>query len=208
MTDLDSPNARERQKLVVNVGCGPALTVTRSHYFDDWQQIRVDIERSVNPDIVADLTDLSPIADSTADAVWSSHCLEHLFHNQVLGSLNEFYRVLADDGFATILVPDLQSVADRIVADKFHETIYTSPMGPVSAHDMFFGFGPAIAAGQTTMAHRCGFTPTTLVNLMDATHFAEYAIRRLPTLELVVVARKTQGSPATKPEAILEALDL
>jgi SAM-dependent methyltransferase len=205
-TELQDP--QNRQKLVVNVGCGPALVLTRSPLFRDWRQLRVDIEESVHPDVIADLTDLSPIDDNIADAVWSSHCVEHLYQSQVRGALDEFYRILAEDGFAVILVPDLQAVADRIVNDKFDEPIYASAMGPVSAHDMFYGFGPSIVAGETAMAHRCGFTPTILVNLLNATHFAEYAIRRLPSLELVVVARKSLGTPTTSSEAILQALDL
>jgi len=208
MNDSEPQSSTDQRKLVINVGCGPARLLTRTALFNDWQQLRVDIEESVQPDIIADLTDLSPIANGRADALWSSHCLEHLFQNQVPGALNEFHRVLSDDGFIVVLVPDLQAVADRIVADKFDEPIYTSGMGPVSAHDMFYGFGPAIAAGQTSMAHRCGFTPTILVNLLNATRFAEYAIRRLPSLELVVVARKSLGTAETNSEAILRALDL
>jgi SAM-dependent methyltransferase len=208
MSDVSPPLAPERQKLLVNVGCGPAMVVTRTQLFDDWRQLRVDIEESVHPDVIADLTDLSPIVSGAADALWSSHCVEHLYQNQVPGAFNEFCRVLSDDGFAVILVPDLQAVAERIVADKFDEPIYNSGMGPVSAHDMFYGFGPAIAAGHTSMAHRCGFTPSILVNLLDASSFTEYAIRRLSTLELLVVARKSPGDATNNPEALLQALDL
>src|SRR6185312_15457083 len=129
----------EQQKLLVNVGCGPSVVITRTQLFQTWKQLRVDIEESVNPDIVADLTDLSPIESGTADALWSSHCIEHLYQAQVPGALREFHRVLKDEGFPVILVPDLQSVAERIVADKFDEPIYNSGMGPVSAHDMFYG---------------------------------------------------------------------
>jgi SAM-dependent methyltransferase len=208
MSDIASAQVPEPQKLLVNVGCGPAMRLTRTALFEDWQQLRVDIEESVQPDIVADLTDLSPIESGAADALWSSHCVEHLYQAQVPGALSEFHRILKDDGFAVILVPDLQAVADRIVADKFDEPIYNSGMGPVSAHDMFYGFGPSIEAGHTSMAHRCGFTPTILVNLLNASSFAEYAIRRLKSLELLVVARKSLGTATTNSEALLQALDL
>jgi len=208
MSDIASPQVSERQKVMVNVGCGPSLVLTRTNFFHDWRQVRVDIEESVQPDIIADLTDLSPIATGSVDALWSSHCVEHLYQSQVPGALQEFHRILSDNGFAVILVPDLQAVAERIVADKFDEPIYNSGMGPVSAHDMFYGFGPAIAAGQTSMAHRCGFTPTILVNLLNATSFAEFAIRRLGSLELLVIARKSPGTPEDNSEAILQALDL
>jgi hypothetical protein len=200
--------ALQRQKILINVGCGPELRVNRSPLFLDWHQVRIDIDEAARPDIVADVTDLSPVEDGAVDAVWSSHCLEHLYQHQAGGALAEFHRVLTDDGFVVVLVPDIQAVADLIVADKFHEVIYTSPAGPVCAHDMLYGFGPAIAAGQLSMAHRCGFTPTILVNLLDATNFVEYGIRRLPTLELVVVARKTPGTPDTSCEALLTALAL
>jgi SAM-dependent methyltransferase len=208
MSDSEPRPPGEYKPVLLNVGCGPVRFLTRTALFQDWHQVRVDIEESVQPDIVADLTDLSPIEDGSADALWSSHCLEHLYQSQVPAALNEFYRVLTDDGFAVILVPDLQAVADRIVADKFDETIYNSGLGPVSAHDMFYGFGPAIAAGQTSMAHRCGFTPTILVNMLNTTPFVEYGIRRLANLELVVVARKTPGTPESSCEAILQALAL
>lgn len=204
MTDV----APAPQKLLINVGCGPVLRLTRTALFEEWRQLRVDIEESVDPDVIADLTDLSPIESGTADALWSSHCVEHLYRSQVPGALQEFHRVLKDDGFIVILVPDLQAVAERIVADQFDEPIYNSGMGPVSAHDMFYGFGPSIAAGQTSMAHRCGFTPTSLVNLLNSSNFAEYAIRRLGSLELLVVARKSLGAPETNSEALLQALDL
>jgi hypothetical protein len=73
---------------------------------------------------------------------------------------------------------------------------------------MFYGHGPSIARGHTSMAHRCGFTPTILVELLNGAGFAQYIIRRRPSLELVVVARKTAGSPSNNPEALLRALEL
>jgi SAM-dependent methyltransferase len=209
MSDTTQPSvARDRHKLVINVGCGPARKLTRSALFEDWRQLRVDIEESVDPDIIADLTDLSPIRDNIADAVWSSHCVEHLYRHQVRGAVDEFYRILSDDGFMVVLVPDLQAVAEKIIEDKFDEPVYDAPAGPVTAHDMFYGFGAAIAGGQTSMAHKCGFTPTGLVNLMNESNFAEYAIRRLPSLELALVARKTIGDQETNCEALLQALAL
>jgi len=131
-----------------------------------------------------------------------------LFQYQVETALSEFRRIIADDGFIVFLVPDLQAVASYIANDKFHETVYDAPIGPVTVHDMYFGYGPAIAAGHTNMAHRCGFTPTILVNLLQKVQFAEFAIRRLPSLELAVIARKTVGQPDTNCEALLRTLNL
>jgi SAM-dependent methyltransferase len=208
MSDLPDGLAVPRQKLWINAGAGHRRDNPRSRLFDDWREVRVDINRSVAPDIVADITDLSEIPDNVADALWSSHCLEHLFQHQVAGALAEFRRVIADDGFIVCLVPDIQAVAGLIAADKSHEPLYQSPAGPVTPHDMFYGHGPSIAQGDTNMAHRCGFTPTVVVNLMNQVGFAEFLIRRLASLELVVVARKTPGDEGSSCESLIQALNL
>jgi hypothetical protein len=197
-----------QQKTVVNAGCGPRTGALRSLLFKDWREIRVDVNPAVDPDVVADVTDLSPIGDGVADAVWSSHCMEHLFLHQVGDAFSEFHRIMADDGFMICLVPDVQTVAKMVAADRAHETVYQAPAGPVTAHDMFYGFGPAIAMGHTQMAHRCGFTPSIVVNFLNQSRFAEYAIRRLPSLELAIVARKTKGDQSNNCEALLQTLAL
>jgi SAM-dependent methyltransferase len=195
-------------KILINAGCGMSRGVSRTSLFDTWRHVRVDLDPKVRPDIVADITNLSPIITGFADALWSSHCIEHLYHHQVVGALSEFRRVINDDGFVVFLVPDLQAVASFVAQDKFHDPIYISESGPISAHDMFYGHGQALAAGHTNMAHRCGFTPGSLVSLLNQAQFAEFGIRRLQTLELVVVARKAIGDPETNCEALLRSLNL
>jgi SAM-dependent methyltransferase len=178
-------------------------------YFNDWQQLRVDIDASVQPDIVADIIDLSPVADSTVHAVWASHCLEHLYQHEVPRALAEFRRVLRADGFLCLLVPDLQTVAQYVAGDRLHETIYDSPAGPITPHDMFFGFGQAIAQGQTAMAHRCGFTPSLLQRCFEKVSFGEVLLRRRTrALELVAVARRTPARDETDRAALMQALEL
>jgi predicted SAM-dependent methyltransferase len=81
------------ERLLVNVGCGPEGSSLPA-YFSDWRQLRVDSDDSVQPDVVTDLTDLSPIPDGSADAVWAAHCIEHLYEHPVAIALAEFQRVL------------------------------------------------------------------------------------------------------------------
>ena len=69
-------NGLQRERVLLNVGCGPRSGSLLPGYFDGWQHRRVDIDASVQPDIIADLTDLSPIADGSADAVWAAHCID------------------------------------------------------------------------------------------------------------------------------------
>lgn len=197
------------ERVVINVGCGPFNADALPRYFDDWRKIRVDSDDSVKPDIIADLTDLSPLLDGSAHAIWASHCIEHLYEHQVPIALSEFRRVLRDDGFACIIVPDLQIVANYLVADRLHEPLYDSEAGPVTPHDIIFGFGAAIAGGRTSMAHRCGFTPSMLQQVFANIPFGEVLLRRRSAaLELVAVARSTAARDNDDRQALLAALEL
>jgi SAM-dependent methyltransferase len=199
----------QRVRVLVNVGCGPRNAATLPAYFDNWQHMRVDVDPSVEPDIIADLTDLSPIADGTADAVWAAHCVEHLYEHQVSIALAEFRRVLRADGFVCVIVPDLQTVAQFVANDRLHEPLYNSPAGPVTAHDIFFGFGAAIANGRTSMAHRCGFTPASLQRSFLQQQFGELVVRRrIADLELAAVARATAAKDDAERAALMTALEL
>lgn len=196
-------------RVLINVGCGRKDASTLPAYFDDWRETRVDIDDSAQPDIVADITDLSPIADRSADAVWAAHCIEHLYHHQVARALSEFRRILRDDGFLCVIVPDFQAVAQYAVADRLHEPLYQSAAGPITAHDIIFGFGAAIASGQITMAHRCGFTPSALQRCFQGLSFGEVLLRRRSTTyELVAIARTLPARDDSERSALMTALGL
>jgi len=198
-----------RERTLVNVGCGARNGSTLPGHFEHWRELRVDVDPAVQPDIIADLTDLSAIADGSADAVWAAHCVEHLYEHQVRIALGEFRRVLRDDGFVCVIVPDLQTVAQYVAADRLHETLYESPAGPVTPHDMLFGYGAAIANGRTSMAHRCGFTPGMLQRSFRQLAFAEVLLRRRSAeLELVAVARPVPARDDAERAALMSALGL
>ena len=170
--------------------------------------MRVDIDPHAAPDILADITDLSAIETGSVDAVWSAHCIEHLYLHQVGQAVAEAYRVLTDDGFYCLIVPDLQGIAEFIAADRLHEVIYEAPAGPVTAHDMLFGYGRFLAEGRTAMAHRCGFTPTLLLQKLQQAPFAEIILRRLANRELAGIARKQPSASEAERDAFLAALGL
>ncbi len=162
----------------------------------------------MRPDVVANIADLSVIPDRSADAVWSAHCVEHLFAYEVPMALAEFRRVLRKTGFACIIVPDLQSIAHWIATDRLHEPIYESAAGPVTAHDMLWGFGQAIARGKSAMAHHCGFTPTPFLQCLKEAGFAEIVLRRKSNLELVALALPQVSEGSERRETLLADLGL
>jgi SAM-dependent methyltransferase len=191
-------SAKQRRRVFLNAGCGTTGDFRLPRVFREWDQIRADIDPSSKPDLVASIANLSAIADSSIDAVWCAHCIEHLFADEVPLALAEFRRVLRADGFACIIVPDLQGIAQWIANDRLHETIYESAAGPVTAHDMVWGYGPAIAQGMIHMAHRCGFTPTLLLNRLKDAGFREIVLRRRKNrLELAGLAMQR---PLKNPE--------
>jgi SAM-dependent methyltransferase len=208
MSDTLETQRQERARLLVNLGSGAKGTARLPALFSQWRQLRVDVDARVAPDILADITDLSAIETGSIDAIWSAHCLEHLYLYQVGAAVSEAYRILADDGFLCVIVPDLQSVAAYFATDRLHEVVYESPAGPVMAHDMVFGFGPALARGRHSMSHKCGFTPTLLLQKLREAPFAEIVLRRRPNHELAAVACKRAATDAAEREALLATLEL
>ena len=171
------------QRTLLHVGCGPLhkADTTRGFNTAAWRELRLDIDASVKPDIIGTMTDMSAVADKSVDAIFSSHNIEHLYPFEVPVALREFRRVLKPDGFVVLTCPDLQSVAELIVADKLLETAYVSPLGPISAIDMVYGHRRALADGNLYMAHRCGFTLRALIGLLNEMGFAHVAAMRRPS---------------------------
>lgn len=145
-----------------------------------WQEIRLDIDPEVQPDLVGSLTDLSAVTSDSMDAVYSSHNLEHLLPHEVPTALAEFLRVLRPGGLALITCPDLQAVAALVAEDRLTEPAYMSPAGPIAPIDMIYGHRRAMAEGNLYMAHRCGFTEKVLKATVGNAGFAQAVSLRRP----------------------------
>ena len=96
-------------------------------------------------------------------------------------ALREFRRVLAPDGLALITMPDLETIAAFVAAHGVSAPAYMSPLGPITPLDMLYGFGPALAAGNHFMAHRCGFTGQTLLAALSQAGFGFSVVQRHPS---------------------------
>ena len=184
----------------LHIGCGSKTKADTTPGFasPEWRELRLDINPAARPDIIADMTDMSPVATGSMDALFSSHSLEHLYPHQVPVALSEFLRVLKPDGFAVITCPDLQLAASIIAAGKLEEPVYVSPDGPITAMDIVFGHRPSLARGQGYMAHRTGFSLQSLFDALSGAGFARTtALRRRVGVELWAIAAKTDiGEPA------------
>tara|TARA_B100000579_G_C22834894_1_gene858139 strand:+ start:851 stop:1447 length:597 start_codon:yes stop_codon:yes gene_type:complete len=180
-------------KKFLHVGCGSQSKDNTTEVFNssEWNEVRLDIDESVKPDIVASMQDMHMIKDGEYDGLYSSHNIEHLYPHEVEGTLKEFFRVLSDDGEMFITCPDLMVIAKEIIEGRFAKTLYESPAGPIAPIDMLFGHRSSVAAGNTHMAHRCAFTIDLLGGLIRNCGFNS-VIGALINTNIYVIALKKE----------------
>jgi hypothetical protein len=168
-------------KTFLHVGCGPLYIdpvteqPSRPQGFDvsSWNELRLDINPAVNPDVVGTMTDMSAVSSGSVDAIFSSHNIEHLYPHEVPIALAEFKRVLRTDGFVVITCPDLQSVCALVAQGKLTEPAYISPAGPIAPLDILYGHRPPMSQGNLYMSHRCGFTLNVLLATLESAGFSK-----------------------------------
>lgn len=181
-------------KQLLHVGCG-ALRIDATPFAKlNYEELRVDLDPTVQPDLIGSITDLSSVPDASCDAIYSSHNLEHLYAYEVPKALGEFFRVLRSDGLLLITCPDLQSIAEQIAADKLTDPAYMSDAGPITPLDMVFGLRSELQRGNHYMAHKCGFTASVLAGSLQEAGFAQIACRRRGAnlFDLWALATKTK----------------
>lgn len=161
---------------VLHVGCG-------TEPLPDWlaaaNETRLDIDPAHKPDIVASMTDLGPIGPF--DAVYSNHCLEHLYPHEVPVALSEFHRVLHPGGHVLIFVPDLEDVRPT------EDVLFTAPVGPITGLDLYYGLRRMIEE-KPHMAHHCGFVSQTLNRNLVEAGFVLVTVQRLGSFNLFAAA--------------------
>lgn len=163
---------------LLHVGCGGALL---PDWAGDYDETRLDIDERHSPDIVASMIDMGEIGPF--DAIFSSHCLEHLPPHEVRLALSEFKRVLKPGAFALIVVPDLEDVKAT------DEPLFTAPCGPICGLDLIYGLRSHLEANPY-MAHRSGFVRETLQSAMDEAGFSKSQAIRMSEYNLMGVAIK------------------
>ena len=95
-----------------------------------------------------------------------------------------------------LVCPDLQSVSKEIVNDKLYDPLYTtSENHPISQIDILYGWRLPISKGNEFMAHKCGFTYSSLSKVIDEAGFKSRCGGRSENKwELFLVAFKQKKS--------------
>ena len=187
------------RRTVLNVGGSTkAIPLPPAYTGPNWDHLLLDIVPGADVDIVLDARELTTLPAAQFDAVYCSHNLEHYERHEVPVVLAGFVHVLKPDGFADIRVPDVEAVIRQLTLDltrviDIDDTLYTSPAGPVTAHDILYGYGPALAGGLPHYAHRCGFTAASLMRRLAEAGFAWVKCERVPeAFELRALAMKKE----------------
>lgn len=163
-------------KLVLHVGCGNQPI---HDFLEGYKEVRLDIDQSTNPDIVASMTNMGDIGEY--DAIYGSHVLEHLAPHDVRKAMKEFYRVLKPGGMVVMIVPNLANVRPT------RDVVYSSPAGPITGLDMYYG-KESLVEENLYMAHKTGFVPETLKAAFSEFDMAE--IRELTDYNLLGIGVK------------------
>ena len=124
--------------------------------------IRVDIDPTVKPDVVADVRWL-PFDDCFADQINASHCLEHISFRETVTTLKEWVRTLKIGGKLCIIVPNLKWAARNIMngtAENDEE---------FSKRTMFFFYSGQEGDLRSAYndVHRAGFTPQSMKSILS-----------------------------------------
>ena len=181
--------------MVLHVGCGRATLSSLPSVFQNgkWGEIRLDIDPAVKPDIIASVSEMSSVEPASAQAVYSCHNIEHLFHHEVPGALREFHRVLSPGGALVIKTPDLQAACAMVAEDRLYDTAYLSPAGPIAPIDMIYSYRNFLLDNNVFMLHKTGFTATTLRDKIFDAGF-QFAFVRRTGFELYAVGLKAVSS--------------
>ncbi len=179
-------------KIVLNVGCGPPFNQTLPSLFagSEWRELRLDIDADADPDIVSSMTAMDAVESGSIDAIWSSHNLEHLHRHEVPLALGEFIRVLKPGGLLLLTLPDLQKLAKLVAADGLETEAYCAASGPITPLDMIFGHTTSLAQGYRYMAHKTGFTSSTLARVLFDAGFVQNRMGGCNSFDLLASALK------------------
>jgi predicted SAM-dependent methyltransferase len=121
--------------------------------------LTVDIDPRQNPDIVANITDMSNIESCSCSEIVASHVLEHLEWPDSFGAIAEFSRVLEPGGKLKIAIPD----ADLLIS------MIKEGDNPFFAAGLLFGVG---GRDNKFEQHRFTFNATMMNQILGVLGFS------------------------------------
>lgn len=185
---------------VLNVG-GNNKSIPIPPCFDGWQHDLLDIDPTVNPDILCDARELWRLPPRQYDAIYCSHNLEHYWSGEVASVLKGFKLLLKKDGFVYIKVPNLLGVMKHVVDNSMDLDSILYEMPPdksFTSLDVIFGWQRKIeATGVDFYAHKTGFSASLLQRTLKTAGFP-IGCTFCDTLEIRTIAFTSKPSDETR----------
>jgi hypothetical protein len=198
------------RRRVLDLGGGDKTTPLPPYYVD-WERCLLDAVPGPDVDIVLDPRRLAALEPRQFDAVYCAHVLERHNPHDIGRILECLVHVLRPEGFVEIRTPDVMTVIKTAVINRMEpdDVLYTSNGVPISAHDVIYGWGEAIATvGPERYAHRRGFSVRSLTASLEQAGFAKvwelvtesrYEIRALAFKSAPTAAQDTSLGPMKRP---------
>lgn len=133
-------------KTVLNVGSGSSII---KDSFPGYEEIRMDIDTKVKPDLIEDIMNLQSFEDGSVDIVYASHVVEHLHIDDAKAVVEQMKRIMREK--VEIWVPNLN------VSGDLGDTIYECDVGPITKLDMIYGYTKWTKDNEY-MKHKSGYT--------------------------------------------------
>lgn len=149
------PEVEKGQKKIVDLGSGP---LKDSYNTEEGTVLRVDIREDVQPDYRCDLRVL-PFGNKEFDIVFSSHTLEHFERKEIPAVLDEWIRILKDEGEFRLVLPNLKWAAQHVMNDEIDNDVMNVLYGQQSYEYNF---------------HKTGFTQQIVEQLLAERGFKKF----------------------------------
>jgi predicted SAM-dependent methyltransferase len=172
--DRASPFVNTTSNTILNVGFGGQHIKEMPHTepFNGMKELTLDIDNKFNPDIMADITDISHIPNNYVTSAYTSHMIEHIDYFKVPLVLRELLRICQPGGIVRIVTPNLQVIGEHISKGDLLTPIYDSNGGPISPIDIIYGHRHSVHRNRVDfMIHRTGFTKQVFEHIATENNF-------------------------------------
>ncbi len=147
--------------------------------------------------VIHDLRKPFPWPSGSAEAVYSSHTLEHLSRSQGRQFVLECHRVLRPGGVLRLVVPDLRACVDRYLEGKVDAGEFLATLG-VDTEVPGEGWLRRWLAPHVRFPHRCMYDGETLPALLREvgfeTELADPFRSRIPDIDALEHAERTTAA--------------
>jgi SAM-dependent methyltransferase len=170
-----------KQKAVLFVGSNnPRLGSRLDKRFQnsEWRMFHLDNTEETRPEIISSYTSLESVGDGVFDAVCITDLAQRLFVYEAMQMFRAAKRVLKEDGFIFISVPDVYVVAEHIIKAGLEGAMYTTvDKIPIRPYDYLYGLTSA-AENDPRFNHKSGYVALSLGRKLAEAGFADIKVKR------------------------------